>query len=297
MSILISGANGHIGGDLTDLLSKNFKIFAIYRKKNKLLNKNKRIIWIKFDLSKEIIKKKIPKSKFIIHCAVDQKFLKKNKRKYISNNLKILNNIIKYAQRNNVKLIINLSSVDVYGSVNKKTLDENYLPKNLNTYGILKLSSEKILKKNKINFINLRLPGVLCLPDKKKLVRPWLNQIICKIQKNENIFVHSLEGKFNNITSTVELSRFINFIIKRKIYIRDTFNFASSKPILLKNLIDLIKNKLNSKSVIKEDKNYQKKAFSISVKKIEKKLQYKNSSTKNIINNYLNVFLKKYSLT
>lgn len=58
MSILISGANGHIGGDLTDLLSKNFKIFAIYRKKNKLLNKNKRIIWIKFDLSKEIIKKK-----------------------------------------------------------------------------------------------------------------------------------------------------------------------------------------------------------------------------------------------
>lgn len=297
MSILISGANGHIGGDLTDLLSKNFKIFAIYRKKNKLLNKNKRIIWIKFDLSKEIIKKKIPKSKFIIHCAVDQKFLKKNKRKYISNNLKILNNIIKYAQRNNVKLIINLSSVDVYGSVNKKTLDENYLPKNLNTYGILKLSSEKILKKNKINFINLRLPGVLCLPDKKKLVRPWLNQIICKIQKNENIFVHSLEGKFNNITSTVELSRFINFIIKRKIYIRDTFNFASSKPILLKNLIDLIKNKLNSKSVIKEDKDYQKKAFSISVKKIEKKLQYKNSSTKNIINNYLNVFLKKYSLT
>ena len=297
MSILISGANGHIGGDLTDLLSKNFKIFAIYRKKNKLLNKNKRIIWIKFDLSKEIIKKKIPKSKFIIHCAVDQKFLKKNKRKYISNNLKILNNIIKYAQRNNVKLIINLSSVDVYGSVNKKTLDENYLPKNLNTYGILKLSSEKILKKNKINFINLRLPGVLCLPDKKKLVRPWLNQIICKIQKNENISVHSLEGKFNNITSTVELSRFINFIIKRKIYIRDTFNFASSKPILLKNLIDLIKNKLNSKSVIKEDKDYQKKAFSISVKKIEKKLQYKNSSTKNIINNYLNVFLKKYSLT
>lgn len=141
------------------------------------------------------------------------------------------------------------------------------------------------------------MPGVLCLPDKKKLVRPWLNQIICKIQKNENIFVHSLEGKFNNITSTVELSRFINFIIKRKIYIRDTFNFASSKPILLKNLIDLIKNKLNSKSVIKEDKNYQKKAFSISVKKIEKKLQYKNSSTKNIINNYLNVFLKKYSLT
>ena len=292
MSILITGANGLIGSDLVKKLSNKHKIFGIYRTKNDEVKKIKNVIWINYDLKKNFKKKLKPSPKFIIHCAVDQADSKKKSiSDYINSNVNILKNMANYAKDNKVKLIINLSSVDVYGDIKKKLLDENYLPQNQNTYGLTKLLSEQVLYGQKINFINIRLPGVLCEPFQKKFTRPWLNNVFNKMQKNQNIVVHNIKSKFNNVIDTEEIVKFVKFLIKKDITIRDTFNFVSLKPIILKDIFNIAKKKLNSKSKITEIKDYKKNSFYISTKKLEQKLKYKTQSTKNIIEKYLENFI------
>ena len=76
MSILITGANGVVGKDLVKILSNKHNIFGIYRTRNHEVKKIKNVKWIKDDLKKKIKKIK-PAPKYIIHCAVDQKYKKK----------------------------------------------------------------------------------------------------------------------------------------------------------------------------------------------------------------------------
>jgi len=80
-------------------------------------------------------------------------------------------------------------------------------------------------------------------------------------------------------------------LIRKDITIRDTFNFVSLKPIILKNIFNMAKKKINSKSKITEINDYKKNSFCISTKKLEQKLKYKTRSTKNIIEKYLENYI------
>ncbi len=290
MSILITGANGEIGIDLVKKLSSKNKILAIYRTKNKKIKNFKNVIWIKWDLKKKIKKKFISVPKYIIHCAIDQKYLIKNKKKYIQSNNTIIKNLINFANKNKVKLIMNMSSIDVYGDIKKNLLNESYHFNKPNVYGLFKYLSEENLYKQKINFINLRLPGILSESNKKNLMRPWLKKIIQNIKQEKDIIVCNAEKKFNNVISTNDIADLFNYLIKKNILLRDTFNFAASSPLPLNLLLNYIKKKLNSKSKIIQINNTKNKSFYISSKKLENKTKYKIPSTKSIIKKYIEKF-------
>ena len=285
MTILISGASGRIGSDLVRNLSKNFKIIAIYNSKKKII-KLKNVMWIKHNFEKKLLIKFKNVPKYIIHCAVNQKYLQNNNKRYFQKNNLIMENIIDFANKNKIQLILNLSSVDVYGFINKHFVNENYSPKKPNIYGKMKLKLEKKLYKENINFVNLRLPGVLCKKE-QNFERPWLNKIIYKIKKNENINIFNQNKRFNNIIDTNEIARLFRHIIKKKLIVRDTYNFASSNPLQLNKILKLIRNKLDSKSKFFEEKNNAKNSFYISVKKIEKKLNFKTLTVQKLLTNNL----------
>ena len=151
MSILITGANGEIGFDLVSKLSKKNKVYALYRsKKNKSRRiKNKNIKWIKCDLKKKIKFNSENAIKYIIHCAVDQKYRGKNKNYYINNNKSIINNIINFANKRSINLIINLSTIDVYGKIKSNIVHENFKPLKQNSYAYFKYFAENELYKQR----------------------------------------------------------------------------------------------------------------------------------------------------
>lgn len=91
-----------------------------------------------------------------------------------------MKNLVLYAKQVKTKLFINLSTLSVYGEIRKKLLNENYAPVNQSWLGITKFRAEKFLKISSINYINLRLPGVLTI--NKNFIRPWLKTLILKIK-------------------------------------------------------------------------------------------------------------------
>ena len=282
MNIMVTGASGIVGYDLIKLLLKyNHNIFAIYRSNNTLTKKllHKNLMWKKMDLKNQInFKKKID---IIIHCAVTHSFSKKKSvTDYINSNIISLNNLIDLARRLKTKMIINFSTVSIYGQINTKRLDEKYTPVKQDLLGLTKHIAENIFSTQPINFINLRLPGIMC--SGKNNSRPWLQTLINKIKNNKNVYVHNTNNYFNNVIDTKEIVRLILRIIKKRRKIRGTFNLSASKPQKLKKIIHIIKSKYQSKSkVINLEKG--QKSFVISINRIKEKLNFYPASTENII--------------
>lgn len=280
MKILITGANGELGSDLVNfMIKKKHKIFASYRnaKKNKV-KKNKNLIWIKHDFCKKILKK--PKVDIIINCIAAHSFSKKNKTTdLVNSNIIAVKNIIKYAEENKIKLIINLSTVSVYGRIDKTNLTEEYLPKNQDNLGLTKFCGELLLFNSSINYINLRLPGVLTAS--KNFNRPWLKTIIKKIKKNKSINVYNYKKRFNGVIDTYEINRFINYLLKKKLFkkkIRSTFNLSALKPTNMMDIIKLIKKYYLSSSKIMVKKNSMNN-YTININKICNTFKFFPSTT------------------
>lgn len=290
MTILVTGANGNIGIDIIRKLSFKEKIIAIYRTKNDKIKKIKNVTWIKHNLEKKLKIKLSSKLKCIIHSAINQKNL--DKEKYIFSNTLILNNLIEFGKKNKAHILVNLSSIDIYGDIKKKIVSEQYKPRKPNLYGVIKHILERQLSNQELNFISIRLPGVLCKTAESKKKIPWLKSIIMKLSNNKEITIYNPDTNFNNVISTNEIANFIEYLLKKKPYVSDNFNFASSKPEKLKVLLSFLKKKLNSKSLIIEKKNSQNNSFYISVKKLRDKFKYQIPSTKEVLEKYLLEFEK-----
>ena len=203
-------------------------------------------------------------------------------KKIYFTNMKITKNLIKFANKNNVKKIFFLSSIDVYGLIKKKMVFENQAPFKPNLYEKSKFLSEKLFCKNNNNFqaICLRIPGVFTLNLEKNY--PLIIKITKKILNNEDVIAYNLNKKFNNTLDVKEIVKFINFALRKKNIKSEIYNFSASNPIKFIYLINLIKKIFKSKSKI-INKSSNKKSFIISNKKILNNLKYKTSTTKKII--------------
>lgn len=291
MQILITGSNGVVGREIVQLLSKNkkYNLILLTNNKNK---KNKKKIFYQ-DLTKSIsFKLKIDA---IIHCAAKNPLSKtgSNPKNIYSANIQMTKNIINFSNKNNVKKIIFLSAMDVYGSIKKKILFEDQKAINPNLYGKSKSLSEKLFcsKKNKFRTVCLRIPGIFTSDLTRN--RPLIINILKKIKNNENVTAYNLDKKFNNILDATEIVKFIKIILNKSVIKSDVYNLSASNPIKFIKVINLLKKifKSNSKII---NKNLKLNSFIISNKKIKNEFQVKISTTKDIIvRGCKNIFLNK----
>jgi nucleoside-diphosphate-sugar epimerase len=291
MKILITGSNGVVGKEIAYLLNKSKKYNLILFTNNKKIKNKKKIFYQ--DLTKPINYKL--KIDAIIHCAAKNPLSKigSNPNNIYSTNIKMTKNLINFSNKNNVKKIIFLSAMDVYGSINKKILFENQKAINPNLYGKSKSLSEKLFcsKENKFRTVCLRIPGIFTSDLTRN--RPLIINILKKIKNNENIIAYNLDKKFNNILDATEIVKFIKIILNKKIIKSDVYNLSASNPIRFIKVINLLKLFFKSSSKIIK-KNLKLNSFIISNKKIKNDFKVKISSTEDIIvRNCKNIFLNK----
>ena len=122
MNLLITGVNGIVGNEIAYLLSKNknYKLFLFTNKKNRIKKKQVKIYYQ--DLTKPISYKF--KVDVIIHCAAKNPLsLSGNSSKDIyTKNIKMINNLIKFSNKRNVKKIIFFFSNGCIWSYKKKII-------------------------------------------------------------------------------------------------------------------------------------------------------------------------------
>ncbi len=278
MKILITGANGAIGSDLVSFFSKDSTVYAIYRSEN-FVNKTinpRNVIWIKHDLSNEIKIKTKPD--VIIHCAVTHEFKKKKSlNDYVASNILSTKNLIDFSSNKKNLKFFNFSTYAIY---NQDMIDILSVTKNI---------SEHLIKKSKLSFINIRLPGVLTYIN-TDIRRPWVNKIINKIKNHKHVKIFVRDSNFKSVIDTYEIFKFLKREINNKKIKNNTINLQASKAIKLSKLIELIKKKFNSKSKIFYVNESLKKKFRQNFKKnknIEINTNFKVASSKEIMDRYL----------
>ena len=281
MKILISGINSNIGCDFINFFKPHneLEISGISRSNKKLNYKKIKIHKINL---KNKIKKKI-ECDALIHLASLNPNRKYKKKDFIDINKlgfqNLLNNLT------NCKKIVFFSTMNVYGNIETRLVKENYRGKKIDHYGASKLEGEKVLikysKKKKINYLILRLPGVLT---KNFKGQNFITKIIQNIKNDKEIEIFNPEKKFNNIVNTMTIFNIIlEFLKKNKNSC--IMNCASTKPVKLINIIkNLYKNLKKKEKIVFRKKN--SKHFLIDINRCLKS-KYKFQSTYKTINQYI----------
>lgn len=144
--LLITGGGSKFTIPLLEKVKKKYNEIYLITKKSNTNYKNKKIKHIKFDL---LLSEKIPiKADIILHMAavVPYKINSSNIKNVLEKNLKITDNVLKYAVNNKIKKIIFISSTDVYPLFNKKKINIQTNLNCHNEYGLSKIACEKLLK-------------------------------------------------------------------------------------------------------------------------------------------------------
>lgn len=269
MKILICGASGQVGQRLSLYLSKKHIVYATY-KSNKL-EKRANLFPIKVDFNKKI--SKLPKFDMIINCIATHQFSDNNKKiNFYRSHVLSIKNLISYCNKNKPILIINLSTISVKDALNKKS--NNFL------LGLTKFEGENLFNNSGMNCLNLRLPGIIG-GSKDLDKRPWLNVINKKLKSHSPIKIKNHNYKFNYVIDVYEIFKFIDHLIKNKIYKTGTYNFSASYPLKIISLIKLMKKINFSKSIISFE--YSNSEPPIICNTIRKNFNFRISNVKEII--------------
>lgn len=244
--VAINGYNSFIGKNYLKTFKAKYKIIHykkdINNKKEflKFVKRNKFTHFIYFAaLSRE-------------KCDINKKLCKKTNYISVKSAIDIFNSL-----KNKPKLIF-ISSSHVYGASSHKLSEKSKLkPKSL--YAKLKLKSENFIRKNYSNHTILRIFNVYGNNQPKGYFIP---DMIDKIKKNFEI---NLNKSVRDYIHVNEVSRIINFIIKKKI--SGTLNVGTGRGVSLNFLINQISKKYKFKTFVKTSKIKDKIVADISLLK------------------------------
>ena len=280
--IMVTGAGGFIGNNISNYLcKKKFIVHAYYNSKIRKI-KNKNIKYLKRDLTKNIkINKKIST---LVHCAAltppafDQ-------IQCLKINQKIDDTILRAIKKSNINKVIFLSSMSAYGKKKRKILFENTKSRNLDLYGKSKVLMEKKLKllskKNNINVIVLRLSAIIG----SGCHSTFLSRLSSEIKKKE-VNVYNSRSFFNGCIHINNLNMILIKLLNRDFTGFDVLNIFSSNPVKIITIFNLFKKKLNKEikfNIIKKKTNQ----YTISSLKFRKTYKLPLTSTIKNINMYL----------
>lgn len=261
MNIFLTGASGFVGSEFINYVKNKKKIFVYSIGNSKI--KNKKIKFYKGRLHDNFDKALI-NSDVLLHLASEgvnnqnisyQKMYKTN----VTDSLKLFTSAI----RNQCLNWVVAGSSSEYGKVSyvKKKLNRKDTPKPVSNYAKTKyLFIKKVISLAKKNHVNLRVMRIFPLYGKSENKNRLFSLATRNARSNKNIELNNglqLRDYLNVKTAVKMLFQSLFFKKKKsKKHLIEIWHIASGKPILIKDFVKKIYNKLSSKGkIILKDKN------------------------------------------
>jgi nucleoside-diphosphate-sugar epimerase len=246
MRVLITGANGRIGSVLCrTFLDRGHEVLAISRSNLSKHYFGERLISIVADLQNQI---KLPyKIDVIVHAAAANP--PASTLDYVRNNVVAATTVADIAVSSEVKSLIYLSSMSVYGRVSAHVVDELTEIISPDAYGLSKYQVEILFsgELKDVSVLSLRLPGVV---GTNVFDRPWLQSVVHAAMRNESIVISNPFALFNNAIHVTALSEFIGEVAERGWDGCEVITLGAEKPISVISLVELILYRTKSKSKV-----------------------------------------------
>ena len=174
-------------------------------------------------------------------------------------NLKGSYHVYEFARKCGARLLINFSSMSVYGNVQKKTqVTEDYYPKPISLYGNTKLAAERLFsilsQKDNFPVVHLRLfsaygPGQNLNEMKQGIVSIFLSQLLSQ----DEIIVKGSLKRVRDFIYIDDVINAVNRIIIDATPYTDHYNLCTGKALSVKILIETLMQAANIKKT-----NYNK---------------------------------------
>ena len=267
MQILITGAAGFIGFNLSKYLLKNSKLKVLgVDNLNNYYSRD-----LKFDRIKELQKFKNFKFKKIDITNKKQLNFFLNKKKisviinlaaqagvryslikpteFVENNILGFYNIIDFAKNHNIKKILYASSSSVYGDSNSFPLNEKQNIKPKNIYALSKKINEEMANVFSNQF-NISLIGLRFFTVYGEWGRPdmfMMKYLNSSYNRSKKFYLNNYGNHTRDFTYIEDVCKIVaKLIFSKKSIDNQIFNICSDKPINLSKIMDKI-NKLTDR--------------------------------------------------
>ena len=265
--ILIIGANGFIGTELSKTLNLNYKVYKISKKSsfNFRLKETKTII-------KLINKYKIDT---VLHSA-SKLFSLSNKKNYLTEKKEIINpskKIFSYLAKEKKNLIFISSAGTIYGD--QKYVTENSKLKPKNYLGKSKKELEKHIielhETQKLNYLILRASNVY---GKKKNINSkqgLIENVVNKLKKKIKIKIRNEGEDSRDYLFINDFCEVVKKLFKKKIF-NEIINISSGYNYKTIQVVKMIEDSLKQKArieIIRKRNNKDVKNISISNEKVK----------------------------
>lgn len=276
MKILLTGVGGFIGSYLAKKWDNGANELVCIARNRKPADINARVI--SADLSGPL--DYCEPVDVIVHAAAQSPAPGITMDDYLCSNVDAVRNITKYARRFNIKKIIYLSSVLLYGEASGSIIDEGTPVINPQNYGLTKYIGEKLLEEEGLTSIALRLPGVLG----KGASTPWLVKTAHRLKRNERVELYNPDALFNNMIHVVDLEKFISHLMGISWTGHEKVTLGCRESIPIREAALFLKKCLESDSEISIIESGEK-SFTISVDKALK-MGYNPMTAEKILKTY-----------
>lgn len=255
--ILVTGVGGNVGQYLAKYLHEaGYYVIGVYRNRTPNLELNE---LLQMDLSKKELH--IEAVDVIIHAAAT---IVGKAEQLIEDNINSTKNLLRYAEENEVKQFIYLSTVSVYGNVSGKlTVYSDII--NPSLYGTTKWFAENLVKESKIlDRMIVGLPRMLGpFVDLENTKNSGFLMMAKKILFGENVTCFISNSHYNNFMHVEDLAKFLDVLITtvnsgyRKVLL------GTAEELSMFDILQIMKESVQSKSEIS---------------RVEDKLQTRNSA-------------------
>lgn len=255
MNILIIGGSGFLGGRIYNYFkSRNFNTKILIRNKNfdsKLYHQNDQITSNFKNLSK--LKQVCKNIDVIIHVAgmnSRQSYKKPKEAMYIKKNF--TKELIKIAEKQNVKKFFYISTAHVYSNFLNKKYSEKSTTKNTHPYALSNIEGEKILlkhnkNKSKMNIFILRLSNSFGKPIDYR-VNCWklfVNDLCYQSVKDKKMIIAQHPDIKRDFIPIKNFLKVVEFFMKTKNnYSNILFNVGSGKSLKLGEMAKIIRKRV-----------------------------------------------------